>query len=665
MEIKISYSPHGKNGGREIREGERTDWLGKIGLPLQTPDAQPNAFSMILPEKRIIGQLFNRYKAERQFDDIPVQDWTAKDWLLRNWGLQDFATGIGAQKWAENIGRRKQFRADRDVALEHRRLNPELYEWQDPDHFFRNVAERFGIDATDFQGFGADRLGSPYHRWGRFGANLPRQAKYPLIGAAAAGAGYIGYQAFFGGDNETLHLNRPENYAMSIRYPLLGAVLRSTPIRRLRARGENLLDAVYGDGTFHAEMMKSIVLGEKRNLPEEVTEIYEQTGQVHALVQSGMHVNMFGGLLRRYPFLGVPAAISTLKDTLLPPDEVVEPAQTGAWDRYNIFQLNPNPRMERWNPRLPSRGEIQYRQNLDTSDPEYLPRDYEVSFDKPWWGWWDPEANYEIAEDRRRRRKGAGIIPGGGYLYELKHGWSGKQYFGVSTNDPAGRRGRWQQHMSGKGSKAIAEELTLKGGDYTSQDFLAHKWHFPEGITYYQLGQWERKLIADFDTQRTGYNRSPGGEIRDPNYEWKPRAAQPFIQSDTRLRDIVPWATYTAMGVLPEAVYTYQTAERTQQRQEMDAYLFPKSTPLTQMTDTSVGAFRAWEAEQQEQVEAPDTTELIWSAQEETAREGISEQEKLLLLLSETTGNEQIISEITERVLEELAVRQRSRYTDP
>lgn len=652
----------------EIRAGERTDWLGKIGLPLQHADVEPGIGYMFIPSARGIGRFFNRYIASRD----PEHQW------LKGKTIEDFyeealvAGGNRTRGMLEGYRHRKALRAERESIFEDRRLNPSLYEWQDPQHFFESMATRIGATGDLPIIPRQPMLTSPYSKW-RLGTNIPQKYKYPLIGAGAAGAGYLTYEMFT--DDEHLTLDDPANYSLSPRFPILGAIQRTLPYRRLRARAETLVDATYGEGTMHSEMLKSIVLGKKRNLPQDVKDTFVQTGQIHALVQSGMHINMFGGLLSRYPVLALPAVASTLRDTVAPPDETVITGSDSLLDKY---KLSASPWIPRWNPERPSSGEIWYRQQLAPSHPEHLPDDYQVDFSKPFWAWWDPKAAYEKSERYRSWQKGKRLIPNGGYLYEVQHGWTDKRYIGISTRDPEAKTGRIHKHLTGRGSKAVAAELTTGGGQYTSHDFVTRKWHYPK-ISYFQLGELERERIAQFDTQNTGYNRSPGGEIHDPEYEYQPPPSPTFVDSKTRLRDIIPWATYTMFGVLPEAAYTYATAERTprsepqtahvqrrrdiaykrserrpehlRRRQEAPEMPDPQPPPVT---DTSVGTFRAWEADQRRA-----------TASETSPHGGLTEQERILTLLSESDLSDQAISEIVDRVLEELELRNHSNYTTP
>jgi len=351
--------------------------------PLQAEDAKPHVGYMFLPESRGIGRFFGRFHAEPEG--------------AKRWNLEDITRAVGADAWADRIAERKNFRRARGEILEERRLTPELYQWQDAEHFYREISGTLGIDVDSFEGFGSPRLASPYSRFGRHFSRLPRSAELPLATAGGLGGGYLGYELFFGGDDDELVLDDPAGYSLSPRYPILGAIQRTRPYRRLRARAENLLDDLYGEDSFHGEMLKSIVLGKKGNLPQEVKQTFVQTGQIHALVQSGMHVSMFSSLLGRYPALAAPAAFSAARDLISPPNErVVEPSQD-FWDK---FRPSDDPWTPRWNPELPTQGQIRAFQSRGL-----LPDDYELEIpEAPSWAWWDPEENYWKDEARRGRR---------------------------------------------------------------------------------------------------------------------------------------------------------------------------------------------------------------------------------------------------------------------
>ena len=370
----------------QLREDPSQDLLRHVFGPLQGEDVKPHVGYMMLPEARGIGRFFGRFHAD------PPEE---RQWI-KNWGLEDIVRGAGATGWADRIAGRKEFRREHGSMLEDRRRSPELYQWQDPDHFFGEISGALGIHEPDFEGFGSERLGDPYSRFGRHFSRLPRGAKYPLIGSGAGIGGKFLYDIFFGDEeeqSEELMLSDPAGYSVSVRYPVLGAAQRTRPYRRLRARAENLLDEVYGEDAFHSEMMKSIVLGKKKNLPRDVKQAFVETGQIHALVQSGMHVSMFSNLLSRYPAIAAPAAVSVARDTLSPPDEnVVEPSQS-FWSKYT---LSPDPWAPRWNPQLPSSGQIRMLKSQGL-----LSEDYELEIpEAPAWAWWDPVENYERDEAR-------------------------------------------------------------------------------------------------------------------------------------------------------------------------------------------------------------------------------------------------------------------------
>ena len=290
---KYPHSPIGAWHARreQLREDPSQDLLRHVFGPLQSEDVRPHELYMLLPEARGIGRFFGRFHRRPDTD----------------WNLEDIVRGAGATRWADRIAERKEFKRERENIFEERRRSPELYQWQDPEHFYGKIAESLGIDTSDFEGFGGERLGSPYSQFGHYFSRLPKGAKYPLIGGGAAVGGKLGYDLFFGGeDDEELVLDDPAGYSLSARYPLLGAVQRTRPYRRLRARAERLLDDVYGEDSFHSEMLKSIGLGKKGNLPWQVKQTFVQTGQIHALVQSGMHVSTFSNI-----FVSVSVACGT------------------------------------------------------------------------------------------------------------------------------------------------------------------------------------------------------------------------------------------------------------------------------------------------------------------------------------------------------------------
>jgi len=522
----------------QLRLDPSQDVLRHVFGPLQTEDAKPHVGYMFLPESRGIGRFWGRFHAE------PPKD---RQWI-KNWNLEDIARGIGAKDWADRIAERKDFRRVRGEILEERRLTPELYQWQDPDHFYREISGTLGIDVADFEGFGSPRLGDPYSRWGRYFSRLPEGAKYPLIGGGIGAGGKLAYDLFFGGEgeeDEPLVLDDPAGYSLSVRYPLLGALQRTRPYRRLRARVENLLDDLYGEDSFHGEMLKSIGLGKKGNLPREVKETFVQTGQIHALVQSGMHVSMFSSILGRYPALAAPAAFSAVRDLISPPDEfVVEPSQS-YWDKYTPSD---DPWTPRWNPDLPSQGQLRMLRSKGL-----LPADYEFSIpEPPSWAWWDPVKNYEREENERRQRKLSDIMDEG-YLYIGTNVVNQRQYVGLSTRDPEGKGGRISKHLSGRGSSLIAEDLRegVKP-HYFDFDVLAFK-----DISYYDLAQYEKQFIEQLGTQDGGYNISAGGEIRNPNYQYQERPDIELQRGDIGVADLLPWSVYGMFGVLPEASVSY------------------------------------------------------------------------------------------------------------
>ena len=391
----------------ELRQDPSKDILAPIFGPLQPEDAKPHVAYMLLPEARGIGRFWGRFHAE------PPEH---RQWI-KNWNLEDIARGIGAERWAERIAEKKDFRRERKNLFEERRLSPELYQWQDPEHFFEVLSEDLGIEALGFETVGTERLGDPYSRFGRHFSRLPEKAKYPLIGAASGLGAKMLYKEIFGEneEEEPLVLEDPRSYSLSPRFPAVAAVQRTRPYRRLRAKAEELLDKTFGEETFHSEMMKSIVLGKKGNLSQETKDVFVKTGQIHALVQSGMHISLFSNLLSRYPAIGAPALWSMAQDMVSDREEKVVDASDSYWDKY---KLSDDPWVPRWNPELPGSTEI----NI-LKEQGLLPQDYEMVVpDAPSWAWWDNQENYEKAERERGRllatEKHAGFLKSQGLLPE-------------------------------------------------------------------------------------------------------------------------------------------------------------------------------------------------------------------------------------------------------
>ncbi|MYC24294.1 MAG: hypothetical protein F4X56_00075 [Gammaproteobacteria bacterium] len=365
----------------ERKRGRLSSVLDRVFGPLQGEDATPHGLYMTLPIARGLGRMWGRFHAAKPFEQQGLRvDLENLDHVVRRWG---------APEWADRIAQRKEHRRERENIFEERRTAPELYQWQDPEHFFSEITGMLGVDVPDFDGFAAQRLGSPYSRFGRHFSRLPKGAKYPLIGGGVGVGGKLLYETFFGEDEpEELVLQDPVGYSVSPRYPVLGALQRTRPYRRLRARAENLLDDVYGEDSFHSEMLKSMVLGKKRNLPEETKGTFLQTGQVHVLTQSGMHVSMFSNILSRYPLLAAPAIFLAAKDAISPPNEtVVEPSQS-ILDRY---RLKDSPWTPRWNPPV-------WDSRFDPYSTEYDP-----DWKPPAWAWWDTSKYSPLSRGYRGR----------------------------------------------------------------------------------------------------------------------------------------------------------------------------------------------------------------------------------------------------------------------
>ena len=369
---------------QELRENPDKDilnrWSRGVIPPLQGEDVKPNIAYMMLPEARGIGRFFGRYHAEPD--------------NAKAWNLEEITRGIGAEGWANRIVGRKEFKRERASVHESRRMSPELYQWQDPEHLFSEISGTLGVSDSDVS-FGSERLGSPYSRFGRHVSRLPRSARYPLAGAGAGAAGKLLYDYFSADDeDEQLVLDDPAGYSLSPRYPVFGAVQRSKLFRRLRARSEQFFDDVYGEDTIHSALLKSIVGGKKGILPRDVKDTFVQTGQIHALTQSGMHMSIFSSVFGRYPALLAPAALSVAHDTLFPPDERVVESSQAYLDK---FKPSDDPWSPRWNPELPTSGQIRMLKSQ-----KLLPEDYEIEIpEPPSWAWWDPAENYRKDEERR------------------------------------------------------------------------------------------------------------------------------------------------------------------------------------------------------------------------------------------------------------------------
>jgi len=374
-----------------IRENPDLDnpILRTVFGPLQPEDATPSYWYFGLPMSREVGRFIGRYHAE------------GSGLLSQETLSETLARLSGSLELQDRLSERKEFRRDRASALEARRMDPSLYEWQDPDHFYRQISGRLGVDASDFEGFG-DYFGSPYSRLGHRFSGISQKAAYPLTAAVGLGLGYYGKDilgTLFGDDEEPLELEDPDLYSGSHRYPGVLALQRTRPFRRLRARGERMLDDVYGEDSFHGEMMKSMLFGKRKNLPGDVRDVFLQTGRPDALVFSGLHISMGMGILSRFPALMVPPAISAVRDTISPPDEEVVDASRGFWNKYTPKD---SPWIPRWNPEVMTQGQLRMFKSEG-----YLPEDYEVQIpEAPSWAWWDPVENYWQREARIGRGLG-------------------------------------------------------------------------------------------------------------------------------------------------------------------------------------------------------------------------------------------------------------------
>ena len=394
---------------QELRQDPSGGMLDKVFGPLQPEDAQPHIGYIIQPGARGIGRFFGRFHAE------PPE---SRQWV-KNWSLENIVRGASRSetgllgRWASDIGERKAFRAERSEMLAERRGTGSLYEWQDPEHFHSRIAERMGISTGEDVAFGTQRLGDPNSRFGRYFSRLPEKAKYPLAGLAGTAGAKIGYHYLFDSDDEEpLRLEDPAGYSLSPRYPLFGIAQRSLPWRRMRARGEQGLDDMFGEDSFHGEMLKSIVFGKKGNLPKDVKDTFVESGRVDALVQSGMHISMFTGLLRRFPALMIPSAVSALKDVVAPPEEEVVDASQ-AW--YSKYQLKEDPWLPRWNPAWAGKK---------------WHDDYDPDFEPPAWAWWDTNASRSRFDDWKPQPPSRGLETGETGVQDVLP-WTVYSMFGV------------------------------------------------------------------------------------------------------------------------------------------------------------------------------------------------------------------------------------------
>ena len=610
-----------------LRADPSQDKLARFLGPLQGEDASPHIGYMMLPEARGIGRFFGRYFAE---PDVDKQ-------LIKNWGLEDMLRGLPTSssritKWADDISSRKKFVGERAEILEGRRLDPTLYEWQDSEHFYQQMSARLGTEALG-GGFGTARAGSPYSKYGRFLSRLPKGANAPLAAAGIGLGAKLGYETFLDdSQDDELIISDPNRYSMSVRYPVLGAIQQTLPYRRLRARGSDLLDNVFGEDSFHAEMMKSIVLGEKGNLPRDVTEQFVETGQIHALVQSGMHVGMATGILSRYPALALPAAISAIKDTVVAPDErVIEPEES--W--LHKYTLSDNPNVPRWNP-----------------SKWNAPKDFEA----PWWGWWDKEFDSDAKFESQMAYRGQGVVDNG-WIYRLTHEPTGRQYVGLSASSAIGRINK---HLTGKGSAEIADALRAGA---TPDEFMREIYPLGE-TTFAEIGRAERYMIKASGSlvEQGGFNKTRGGEM----FIRQDKGAE-LLRADTlKAQDVVPWAVYGMFGVLPEAMLSH--SEQRARTAELGVPEMPSiSQPRTYkklIQDPLKDSTRAEQVDSEREYfeggEAPTETEM---AEYREAGEVQAATEHVRDVSVQRLADEEMDA-VVERVLAELAARRRAGYTD-
>ena len=527
-------------------------FLDKTIGPLQQSDAKLHELYMALPETGWVSKFLGRYRVSKgdsgDIAEIPSN-------ILSFVGMKE-----AARKSREGYELRKMMRGDRALAFEERKLNPELYEWQSPEHFYEQTAAKLGIESIPDLKLRAERLGDPYSKWGRHLSSLPKSAKSGVIGGAVAGGAAAAYYAaeFFGQDDDFV-LQDPHNYSMSRRYPLLKALSFSDPARRLRQRGDQVLTGLFGENTFHGEMMKSLVLGEKGNLPSSVKDTFLETGQYHALVQSGMHINLFAGLLRRYSLLGAGLALGVGIDTVKPP-ETDRIDSDLPWNEG--YKLSGDPWLPRWNPE-PGQMVVETiyenaagkKVDADSGDVAYQLRvpqwkGRSPDFEPPSWAWWDTSPYSDEKYERRMHRLGGSRQIDRGYIYQIKTP-EGSTYAGLSTNDPLSPSGRVRTHMLGRGNKGIAD--ALKRYDESEFDISVSSY---DNISYTELGRKERDLIARLG--ENALNRTQGGEMRLPSFGKEFLDVRPF-----RLQHLGAYATYSAFGILPESVYSeYKEARK-------------------------------------------------------------------------------------------------------
>ena len=114
---------------------------------------------MALPEAGWVSKFLGRYHASKvvgsggDIGEIPSD-------VLSFVGMKE-----SAKRSREGFELRKKMRGERALAFEDRRMDPSLYEWQSPEHFYARTAEKLGIESDPDVKLRPERLGSPYSKW--------------------------------------------------------------------------------------------------------------------------------------------------------------------------------------------------------------------------------------------------------------------------------------------------------------------------------------------------------------------------------------------------------------------------------------------------------------------------------------------------------------------
>ena len=78
-------------------------------------------------------------------------------------------------------------------------------------------------------------------------------------------------------------------------------------IETLRIQTERVIDTIYTEPSLHAQLLKSILLGKRSDVPTETLDLFRNSGTFHVLAVSGLHVGLvamfcyFGFSLFRFP----------------------------------------------------------------------------------------------------------------------------------------------------------------------------------------------------------------------------------------------------------------------------------------------------------------------------------------------------------------------------